>query len=673
MKFFGQIRSARIVIAGLCLAFVPKAHATKRALLVAVGSYPVESGWKSINSENDVNLLIGVLERQGFAAANVAILRHEAATRKAILSAIQTKLLEPCAAGDEVYFQFSGHGQLIADNNDDEIDGFDEALVPYDSPMKYQPGVYEGQNLIRDEELGDLFNQIRRKLGPAGQLIVVIDACHSGTGTRGNSVTRGTDVIMADSSWIAGHRSRGTNNLSNESFATKDRDGAAPLAPYIAFFGAAPNQLNYETTDDQGRNVGSLSYAWSKALNQATPQTTYRGLFETIRMEMAARVPQQTPMVEGEQDRTLFGGDVVVSPLFFRVNQLDSATGMVSINGGWLQGLNRGSVVGFFPPETRDPMLQKPMTKGLVEQSGALGCGVMPEQTLPFAQLKSCWVYVLEENPGSLRVRVNLKPFSDTLYNQLKTTLGNMAVVELNPESADLTIEQHNSEVQLVSSDNQTLLSLPANIPPAVAEKKLMQQIFAYGQVKFIRNLQVQSRELKLSMDIIPVQMDSRTGAEVTRYPISQKTDTNGSIVLHENDCIIVKVTNTGSLPAYFTLLDLQPDYRMNILLPADKEAPEEYRIEPGKSMEIRKHPFVIGPPYGTEIFKLVASSAPVDFRPIRNTQGQGTKGNNALSPLEKMFGDTFYTDDTRTRDVKVHRLSAGTVSVFTLPFTIVP
>ncbi|MFZ4632751.1 MAG: caspase family protein [Saprospiraceae bacterium] len=668
-----KLRSVWIVFAVLCLAFVPKAHATKRALLVAVGNYPVESGWKSINSGNDINLLLGVLERQGFAAANIAIMRHESATRMGILNAIRTQLLQTCAPGDEVYFHFSGHGQLIADNNGDELDGFDEALVPYDSPMKYQPGVYEGQNLIRDEELGDLFNQIRRKLGPSGQLIVVIDACHSGTGTRGNSVTRGTDVVMADSAWITGHRSRGADNGSDGSFAQAARDGVEPMAPYIAFFGAAPNQLNYETTDDQGRNVGSLSYAWSKALNQATPRTTYRGLFESIRIEMAARVPQQTPMVEGDQDRTLFGGDVVVNPLFFHVNDLDSTTGMVYVNGGWLQGLNRGSVVGFFPPETRDPAHETPIVKGVVEQSGALGCGIKPEQALPLGQLKSAWVYVLEENPGSLRVRVNLKPFSSPLYSQLKETLSNMPVVELNPEAADLIIEQQQSEVLLLTSDDQKLLSMPANSPPAPAEKKLMQQIFAYGQVKFIRNLNVQSRELKLSMEIIPVKIDSRTGAEVARYPISQKTDANGAIVLHENDCIILRVTNTGSIPAYFTLLDLQPDYRMNILLPDNKEAAEDYRLDAGKSIEIEKHPFIIGEPYGAEMFKLVASSAPVDFRPIRNTQGQGTRGNNALSPLEKMFGDTFYNDDTRTRGGKVHRLSAGTVSVFTLPFTIAP
>lgn len=650
-----------------CLMFLQPVRAAKRALLVAVGNYPASSGWQPINAGNDIDLLTGVLKRQGFEQANTFVLLHESATRNGILAAIRTHLLQKCNPGDEVYFHFSGHGQQVADNNGDEPDGLDEAIVPYDSPMRFQPGVYEGANLIRDDELGELFNQIRARIGTAGQLIIVLDACHSGTGTRGNSVARGTDHVMADSQWMARNTSRGTGS-SDQFLSSGNAEGVKALAPVVAFFGASANQLNFEATDDQGRRVGSLSYAWSKALSQAGPRTTYRGIFESIRSEMAAIAPRQSPQVEGEIDRTLFGGDVTVAPVYYRITSLDAATGSVVIDGGWLQGLNQGSVVGFFPPETRDPLHEKPWTTGVVEQSGALACSVKPEPALREEQAKSAWVYVLEENPGDLRIRVHIKPFSGPLYSHLKDKMAQTPVIEL-AEDADLFIEQQGSELQLLTADDQVLLSMPVNSPPAPAEKKFMQQIFNFGQVKFLRNLNALSRDIRLSMEIIPVSVDPRTGAETV---LQQKRNAAGTLVLNEGDLIKVRVTNNGSIPAYFTLVDLQPDYQLNILIPNDKQTPEEFRVAPGQSMEVAEV-WSIGPPYGPEIFKLIGTSSPVDLRPIAGSRGSATRSNSALSPLEKMFGASYYNDECMTRGGKVHRLSAGTVAVCTVPFTIAP
>ncbi|MBK9017590.1 MAG: caspase family protein [Saprospiraceae bacterium] len=160
-------------------------------------------------------------------------------------------------------FHFSGHGQQVWDINGDELDGYDEAIVPYDSPMRFKAGVYEGTNLIRDEELGNMMAKLRKKLGKTGNVMLILDSCHSGTGTRGFATARGTDNIMADSQYI---KSNFTQAFDENSL---DKSKAVGLASMVSFFGASPNQLNYETISAEGKEVGSLSYAFSQTFAEA--------------------------------------------------------------------------------------------------------------------------------------------------------------------------------------------------------------------------------------------------------------------------------------------------------------------------------------------------------------------------------------------------------------------
>jgi hypothetical protein len=68
----------------------------------------------------------------------------------------------------QIFISYSGHGTYVSDQNSDEKDGADEALVPID---------YKRYGVIKDDELGSLIRQIH----PRTDVILLIDACHSGT------------------------------------------------------------------------------------------------------------------------------------------------------------------------------------------------------------------------------------------------------------------------------------------------------------------------------------------------------------------------------------------------------------------------------------------------------------------------------------------------------------
>jgi hypothetical protein len=69
----------------------------------------------------------------------------------------------------QLVIAYSGHGTYMKDTNNDEEDGVDEALCPVD---------YSSKGFIVDD---DLNQRVLTKLPANAQLVMLIDACHSGT------------------------------------------------------------------------------------------------------------------------------------------------------------------------------------------------------------------------------------------------------------------------------------------------------------------------------------------------------------------------------------------------------------------------------------------------------------------------------------------------------------
>ena len=167
----------------------------KRAILIGIGDYGQDTGWHQIHGDNDVTITKEVLLRNGFDQDNIITLINEEATFSAIDTAIEN-LIALSKSRDIVYIQFSGHGQQITDLDGDEDDGFDECWVPYDAYKTYKSGVYEGQRHFTDDRLFGSLSRLRSRIGSSGKIVVISDACHSGSGSRGeeDDIIRGSDL-----------------------------------------------------------------------------------------------------------------------------------------------------------------------------------------------------------------------------------------------------------------------------------------------------------------------------------------------------------------------------------------------------------------------------------------------------------------------------------------------
>lgn len=235
---------------------------TKRALLVGISEYnekaTEENTWSDIHGANDVNLLAPTLKEQGFKVTKLCNATAKADRIRKELTALAAS----CKKGDVVYIHFSTHGQPIEDFDNDESEGWDEAIIPYDAKMAYEEGVYEGANHITDDELHQSFQKIRESIGKDGFLCVVIDACHAGSAFRGQE--------EEDETFVRGTKRGFTPNNKDyrpriDAMGHFTIEKESDLADVVVLEACRSYQSNYEIRQD-GVYYGPLSYYVNKTL-----------------------------------------------------------------------------------------------------------------------------------------------------------------------------------------------------------------------------------------------------------------------------------------------------------------------------------------------------------------------------------------------------------------------
>jgi len=145
-----------------------------KALLVGINKYVSMPNNCLQGCVNDVTNMCDILTKFfNFSSANIRIITDEKADKNGIYSGLDW-LIKDAKKGDKLVFHYSGHGSQVPDTNKDESDGLDEIICP--TNINWDKCTY-----ITDD---DLYNLITIPIGIGAKVEVVLDSCHSGTGTR---------------------------------------------------------------------------------------------------------------------------------------------------------------------------------------------------------------------------------------------------------------------------------------------------------------------------------------------------------------------------------------------------------------------------------------------------------------------------------------------------------
>lgn len=253
---------------------------TKKALCIGINNYPgAQNDLKGC--VNDANAWADLLvAHYDFPKTDVQLLLDDQATKANIIQGLG-ELLRGAAVGDVLVFCNSSHGTYVVDTSRDELDRYDEALVPYD----FQ------QNVILDDELRELFAGVPRGV----KLSVLLDACHSGSGTR--------EVFNP----LIGYRkerflppaARGAVELADETSARPAKKYPQSTMNEILLSGCTSKEYSYDAQIGSAFH-GAMTFYALQVIAQAGYRITYADLARQVNLALETEGYSQHPQLEGK-------------------------------------------------------------------------------------------------------------------------------------------------------------------------------------------------------------------------------------------------------------------------------------------------------------------------------------------------------------------------------------
>jgi hypothetical protein len=662
--------------------FLAASSQSRHALIVGIGKYDfAKTGWGVINVDNDIALIKETLIRQNFPPENITILRNAEATHDGITKALD-KLASNIKEGDVVVIHFSSHGQQLEDDGDDEMDKLDEAIVPYgavysSNPVEFQK--YAG-GYLRDDEFGEKVTVIRNKLRSSGDLLVLLDACHSGTGTRGpgKALVRGSKPPMVSAGFKAPKQGlKDEAGVFNENKKQKLNEDAST---YIVLSGAQAQELNWETFDENKIPTGSLSYAFSKALSTLGGATSYRSLFASIEDIMREKSPKQKPVMEGDgTERELFGGKYVRQKPYFTIAPGQTNSDAIIVNAGLVSGITTGSIVSFYPAGTIDPAGKDPLATGTVTGLKNFTSTVKLDKPDAALARKQPWVFVTGLSYGDQKVRLKINASIPGAAGKIQSAFKGFQLVEFN-DNGDLFLDTFRTTDKWIYKYANSGLPF-GDEGFSLSDTAVMKETLKrFDRFRYLQNLKFNEQGLSAKVELVFLDQNKQVDIQKT----GSRTRMTG-LELIEGDEVYLKIENTGEKSFYINIVDIQPDGRINPIMPnkglKDKDgypAPiraEDCLVNKGDSLLLHNLTIKIWPPYGEETLKVFLSTEKLDLEDIladdRN-DGQSRGKGGVLNNMARIFKNSKVNGaGSRGTETKVNTAQNGTI--FSVGFTIVP
>lgn len=338
----------------------PVVTPTIYALLVGINEY--QGDVPRLNGcVNDVKAMCEFLEKRtegGKFTLNLRVLtagdpdkpEENKPTRQAVIDGFQNHLGQ-ADAGDVALFYYSGHGSQEKAPPQFwhlEPDHLDETIVCCDSRT-------EGGWDLADKELAVLIAKVAEKQPPENSphILVILDACHSGSGTRAidgirlapiDSRDRPLDSFLPGVVQAVAAKASGKPEEKDADKATGDWF-ALPHGKHVVLSACRPEESAREKVMEGDQLHGVLTYYLLDTLKQVGPSLTYRDVFNRTNTLVRNLISDQHPLIAATESddlkRPFLGGAIVEQMPYYDVAH-EKELGWI-IKAGAIHGIARPS------------------------------------------------------------------------------------------------------------------------------------------------------------------------------------------------------------------------------------------------------------------------------------------------------------------------------------------
>jgi hypothetical protein len=363
---------------------------------------------------------------------------------------------------------------------------------------------------------------------------------------------------------------------------------------------------------------------------------------------MADITLRQTPTLEGDVDYRIFDGKLTQQkPYFELVNKREDT--ILVINAGSLSNVQMGDKIGFYNPYS-NYSLEKPEVTGSVTKVSPFFSEVTLDKYLYIENLKSYWGGIIQKSLNGMINTFNINVKSKALKDSITKNLKGFALIQFTDQPGNGIIKEGTTSGTIQIIETSTGLPLTKNltdvdITQPGAWEKILGEMKLYAQSRFIREISMEDDDIRIDAELWPVK-DVEWADEKKRSFKSFKYDSayyfQANREYDPNKQYVLKIKNTGTKACYISAIEIQPDDIINVLLPYQNLDPSSYLLKPGEEktwLHIRR----FTEPFGTEVFKVFATSSIINVRSIVQNKGKDTQGTRGdMQPLELLLNDSY-------------------------------
>lgn len=549
------------------------------------------------------------------------------------------KVEELSQPGDQVYIHYSGHGgrtpTTAAFHHLKGVEGIDEVLVPMDL------GDSEGRYL-RDTELQNLL----QRLVDRGLIVtIVLDSCHAGGATRRpkpilnpelsdvrgvgeiDYMPRPCESLVASSEQLV----KTWQELRENSIRAAEADSGWLLEPqgYVLIAACGANEYANEGVFEGTEKNGAMTYWLIDSLKQLGPGFTYEMLHRRVFGKVHADYSEQTPQLQGEGDRIVFGTERAPSQKAVTVINTDS-NGTLILNAGQAHSVRRGSKFSIYTMYATDlTRMDDRIAIVEVTDAGAVNSTAKVLTTFGTHTVQSGCAAVLFD-PGTIRLRRRVRlesngdiaemVFSDARRNieeQLALRGDSFVSLAGAGEPADYRVTITEKGMYVIcdpAGDRIPNLRPEIRVVDKNATTRLVDRLVHLAKYANIRALDNNSSHSLLARALLVEFTGAPANFELGDQLKPGPLPAGQILTLNSGEWCFLRIKNLHSEALNITVFDLQPDWGITQIYPTGSSAFE--LVDPGHELILPLH-MTLPSDYesSTDIIKIFATLETTSFR----------------------------------------------------------